>query len=332
VAALLGAAAVAWARARVPAALFGTAAALSVWFGAHLVAVGVRALLVSLLNSHERYFAHPVASGSGFALAIASIAVGRHPFGVVAVPIGLLAGETLAIAVLACFARTTLGLRLRPSIGRPEPVRRFVRLVAADVAGATITRINPVIDQLVAATAGVVGGGTILRYAMEVGAIPTTLLQATVLPALLGRLSRQAAGGSPWEIEKTVGSLLATIAGLLGLCACVLVITRKAVLRAAFLHGHMDAAAVDAMVAILPWALAGSVPFGSLLVLARAHVALQNTRLMLPLGVLNASLNLVLDLVLVRFTGLAGIALATSLVHAIVAVVFWRALRLKLAQ
>jgi putative peptidoglycan lipid II flippase len=94
----------------------------------------------------------------------------------------------------------------------------------------------------------------------------------------------------------------------------------------------MDAEAVDSMAAVLPWAVVGSIPFGALLVLARAHVALQNTRIMLPLGVLNASLNVVFDLVLVRIAGLRGIAFATSLVHLVIAVVFWHAMRRRLAS
>jgi len=93
----------------------------------------------------------------------------------------------------------------------------------------------------------------------------------------------------------------------------------------------MDADAVDSMASVLPWAVAGSVPFGALLVLARAHVALQNTRIMLPLGMLNAALNLALDLVLVRVAGLQGIACATSLVHLAIAAIFWQAMRRRLA-
>jgi len=68
-----------------------------------------------------------------------------------------------------------------------------------------------------------------------------------------------------------------------------------------------------------------------LLVLARGHVALQNTRIMLPLGILNASLNLAFDLLFVRAFGLQGIAFATSLVHMVIAVVFWWLLRRRLA-
>jgi len=331
VAAVLGAVAIAWARVRLPGPLFATAAALSLWFGLHLVAIGVRSLMVALLNSHGRYIAHPVASGTGFGLALVTIAAARHALGVVAVPLGLLAGEVLAIAILASFATIAIGVRFRPSLARPEPVRRFFRLVASDIAGATITRINPVVDQLVAATVGVVGGGTILRYAMDVGSVPTMLLQATVLPVLLGRLSIEAAGESPRALERTLRSTLVVTAALLGVLAGVLVLARRPVLRAAFLHGTMDADAVESMAGVLPWALAGSIPFGALLVLARAHLALQNTRIMLPLGLLNASLNLVLDLVLVRALGLKGIAFATSLVHALIAVIFWRAMRPRFA-
>jgi putative peptidoglycan lipid II flippase len=329
---VLGAVAISWAYLRVPGPLLVTAVALSVCFALHLVAVGVRSLLVALLNAHGRYFAHPLASGSGFGLALLLIAVGRHKLGVASVPLGLLAGEILAIAMLAPFTRFAVGLRLRPSLSRPEPVRRFLRLVLLDVAGATITRINPVIDQLVAATAGVVGGGTILRYSMEVGGIPTTLLQATVLPVLLSHLSTEAACESSRAFARTVRATLATTGVLLGLLAGALVLVRRGVLRAVFLHGQMDAEAVDSMAAVLPWAVVGSIPFGALLVLARAHVALQNTRIMLPLGVLNASLNVVFDLVLVRIAGLRGIAFATSLVHLVIAVVFWHAMRRRLAS
>jgi putative peptidoglycan lipid II flippase len=93
----------------------------------------------------------------------------------------------------------------------------------------------------------------------------------------------------------------------------------------------MDADAVDTMARVLPWTAFGSIPFGALLVLARAHVALQNTRIMLPLGILNAATNLVFDLLFVRVAGLQGIAFATSLVHVVIAVVFWLALRRRLA-
>jgi peptidoglycan biosynthesis protein MviN/MurJ (putative lipid II flippase) len=85
----------------------------------------------------------------------------------------------------------------------------------------------------------------------------------------------------------------------------------------------MDAAGVQRITSILPWALVGAAPFGALLVLARAHVALQNSRIMPGMGVLNSVLNAGLNAVFVTRWGLAGIALSTSVTYVVVALVFW---------
>jgi putative peptidoglycan lipid II flippase len=90
-----------------------------------------------------------------------------------------------------------------------------------------------------------------------------------------------------------------------------------------FAHGNMDAAGVALMTRIFPYHLAGVVPFGVLLVLARAHVAAQNSRIMISMGLLNAGLNAGLNAALLPTLGVEGIALSTSCTYAVVAFVFY---------
>jgi putative peptidoglycan lipid II flippase len=85
----------------------------------------------------------------------------------------------------------------------------------------------------------------------------------------------------------------------------------------------MDAAGVERMAALMPYHLVGLVPFGALLVLSRAHVAVKNGGIMVGMGILNAGANLVLNVVLSRVLGLEGLALSTACVHFLVAIVFW---------
>jgi peptidoglycan biosynthesis protein MviN/MurJ (putative lipid II flippase) len=85
----------------------------------------------------------------------------------------------------------------------------------------------------------------------------------------------------------------------------------------------MDPAGVDRIATILPWALLGAAPFGALLVLARAHVACQNSRIMPSMGILNSCLNAAFNALFVGVLGLRGIALSTSLTYVVVAIVFW---------
>lgn len=285
-----------------------------------VVATGVRAFYVALLNARGAYHAHPVASGLGTALLFALVYAGRG-LGVRIVPVATVAGELLAIAILAVLARRSLGARVRPSFARPEPVRRIFALVRLEVTGTLITRVNPFVDQLMAGLAGVVGGGTLLRYAGDVAALPTSILQAVLFPVLLTRLAGEAP--HPEAFAATTRRTLAVVVVLLATLSGLTIALRAPICELLFLHGTMDRDGVARIAGILPWALVGAAPFGALLVLARAHVALQNSRIMPGMGLLNSLLNVALNAALVGAVGLGGLSLATSLTYLIVAVVFW---------
>jgi putative peptidoglycan lipid II flippase len=285
-----------------------------------IVVTAVRAFYAGLLNARAVFHGHPIGSGLGMGVTFAVLYAWRS-LGVRVVPLGLLAGEIVAVSMLTILTRRALGTWLAPSLARPEPVRRIFSLVRLEVAGSLITRINPVLDQLMAGLAGVVGGGTLLRYAGDVSSLPTSILQAVLFPVLLTRLAREVK--RPAEFAATTKRTLAAVIALLAGLSALLVAFRMPLCTLLFLHGAMDRPGVARIAGILPWALAGAAPFGALLVLARAHVAQQNSRIMPGMGVLNSTLNAAFNLILVGPLGLAGIALSTSLTYVVVAVVFW---------
>ncbi len=293
-------------------------------FCVYLVALSVRTFFVAVLNAEHRFMAHPIAGAASIATTIAIIAGLHRSAGMIVVPAAALAGELVSIGILGQLTIGSLGLAMPLTFERPEPVKRFVKLAASETGGGALTRVNPVFDQLMAGFAGVVGGGTLLRYSGDVSSVLTSLLQASLLPVLLSVLSDEvASAGRDGPFRSTVNRALAWSVGLLAAGSVLVYAVRAPLLRAVFLRGEMDAAGVDRMIDILPYHLVGVAPFGALLVLARAHVALKNSRIMLSMGVLNASLNILFDVALVKPLGLRGLALSTSLTHTAVAIVFW---------
>ncbi len=210
---------------------------------------------------------------------------------------------------------------VRPSLERPEPVQRILRLVRLEVTGSLITRINPIIDQLMSGLAGVVGGGTLVRYAADVVSLPTSALQATLFPVLMTRLA---------QTPPNPARLLATSRRTVGVVVAILVATsvalaagRVPISALLFGHGSMERRwrRADCRDTSLGPARRGAVR--SAFVLARAHVARQNSRIMPGMGILNSSLNVAFNAIFVRLLGLSGIALSTSLTYFVVALVFW---------
>lgn len=329
---LIGICAVGWFRYRYEGSSFSLAATMVPLFSLFLVALTLKCFFVAILNSEHRFFAYPVASFFGTIVSITLIATLRKSLGILSVPLASLAGELAAILFLASILFGALRLRMTLTLERPPAVTKFARLVAYDVAGGAVTRINPVLDQLMAGLAGVVGGGTLLRYSGDVSSLATSLLQASLLSVLLSHLSEDFAVRDYVKMRRTVVRALFYVCGLLVLASALLYFVRFPLLRIVFLRGDMDAAGVDRMARIFPYHLIGLAPFGALLVLARAHVAMKNTSIMLGMGLFNAGVNAVLNVVFLKLLGLEGIALATSVMHLAVAVVFWHLFEKKLAQ
>jgi putative peptidoglycan lipid II flippase len=286
-----------------------------------VIAMGCRAFLVGLANAHQRYALHPAASGLGMGLTLLGLSR-TSSLGIAVLPWWLVAGEGTAVAVLFVAVSRTTGLTLRPALVASPEVRRFLRMVASEAGGSAVTRINPVVDQAFAAATGFVGGGTLLRYTFDIAGLPLTVLQATVFPILVGAFAHRVTVHGAQTLGPMVLRALAATTAFVAALAGLLHLFREPILALAFGHGEMDTAGLARMAEILPYALAGAVPFGCLLVLARAHVSLQNARIMFPLGVLNAAANLALNAVLVRPLGLEGLALSTSLVQLLLALAF----------
>jgi putative peptidoglycan lipid II flippase len=299
-------------------------------FALYLVALSLKTFLASMLNAEHRYLPLPLASFLGAAVTIAVVAATRGALSVAAIPTASLAGELVAVGVLAASARAA-GVAIEPTFARPEPVRRIARLLASEVGGSAVTRVNPVVDQLMATLTGVAGGGTLLKLSGDVASVPTSLLQAALLPVLLSHLSEDFACRDVVRIRATVRRNLAAVLVVLAAASAGLWLAREPLVRALFAHGAMDPRGVDRMASLLRYHLVGVVPFGALLVLARAHVAVQNSRIMVAMGLLNATLNAGLNVAFVGVLGLEGLALATSVTYAIVATVFAVRLESRLA-
>lgn len=332
IALVVGGGAMLWFRIRYDDASFAIASKMVVPFCFFLIAMSTRTFFSALCSVERQFVVQPIASFIGMIFNLAILAFAHSSMGIACVPLASLAGEIVAAAVLAWFVMGPLDLPVRLCLDRPPALHTFARLVGSEVGGNAVTRVNPVVDQLMAGLTAVVGGGTMLRYSGDVAMLPTSILQAALLPVLIAHLADDFARRDLTTIRNTTIRALLWVCGLLLASAALLYFIRTPLLRLVFLHGKMDVAGVDRMAALLPYHLVGLAPFGALLVLSRAHVAIKNGGIMIGMGVFNAVSNILFNLILLRVLGLEGLALSTSCVQLAVAIVFWFKLESKLTR
>jgi putative peptidoglycan lipid II flippase len=289
-----------------------------------------RACLCGFMNARGWFVVPPFVTGVGTTVALGVIFLAKEGFGIHLVPWAFALGEASAL----CLALMDWYRRERewivPRLDHHPLVSKFGALAGREAIGSTITRVNPIIDQAMAMSSKVIGGGTILKYALDLASVPGSVLQAVFFTPLLAKLSAQAARRDFSQFTRTLRQALLVATVSSGVLAAALCAWREPLCRALFLHGAMDSGAVAEMARVLPYGAIGAVPFAWLLVLARANVALQNQHVMIPLGMLNAASNIAFNFLFLPLLGLRGLALGTTCVHVLVAIGMLIAMRARL--
>lgn len=310
-----------WFRAHVTGSAASLVVPMAVGFSIYLPFLALHSLAAALLAARFRFLPDALAGAGGVAVTLVIAGLGRgHGMG--PIPFALAGGELVAAAGLLVTLRLS-GLPIRLTLARTGALKRFVRLVSSEIGGSAVVRVNPLVDQMMARALGIVGGGTMLRLAGDLSSFPASLLSSTFLSVLLSHLAAAGADGRRFELRRTVERSVLGVTLVFGAVALALALLRVPLVTLVYGRGAMDAPALARIAHLLPYHLVGLVPFGIVLVLARAHVSLGNSRILVGMGILNAAANLVLNIMLSHWLGLEGIALATSAVNVVVAWLFW---------
>ena len=310
-----------WFRAHVTGSAAALVVPMAIGFSIYLPFLALHSLAAALLAARFRFLPDALAGAGGVGVTLLITALMRgHGLG--PIPFALAGGEMVAAAGLLIALRRS-GVPIVLTLARPGALKRFVRLVSSEIGGSAVVRVNPLVDQMMARALGILGGGTMLRLSGDLSSFPASLLSSTFLSVLLSHLAAAGADGRRFELRRTVLRSVLGVTLVFGVVALALGALRVPLVTLVYGRGAMDAAALARIAHLLPYHLVGLVPFGIVLVLARAHVSLGNSRILISMGTLNAAANLFLNVVFAHWLGLEGIALATSAVNVVVAWVFW---------
>ena len=273
---------------------------------------GIATNCTAVLNTLDR-FALPALAPAVISIAIIAGALwygGR--FGIWAMVYATLAG-TLLHALIVAGMMHARGYRFSLRWHGASPAAREVAGQYGPVLLSSVVASGGLlVDQSMAAMLPA-GSVSALVYANRFVSVVITLLAGAVSTAIVPYLSRMIAHNDWAGCRHT----LRTWFGLTALAsipvAVFLIAAARPLVRAALQHGQFGSrdttvvAAVLAMYAIqIPFYVTSRVYY-------RFLVAMRRTDLVLYCGVLNLGLDIVLNLVLMRWLGVAGIALATSL-------------------
>lgn len=199
------------------------------------------------------------------------------------------------------------------------------------ILGVSVDQINILIDRTLASQI-VIGGVSGLNYASRLNGFVQGMFVWPITTALYPMISKMAAEKNMFGI-KTIISEAITGINLLVMPATVgFMVFTVPIVSALFGRGAFDNQAIIMTSHALFFYSIGMIGFGFRDILTKAFYSLQDTKTPMINGMIAVVLNIVLNLILSKYMGVGGLALATSISGIFTTILLFRSLHQKIGQ
>ena len=291
-----------------------------------LVLSGISTTWAAALNAHERFALAALVPAATPVLTIAGVVLLANVWGVYGIVAGAVAGAAAEVGLLALALRRH-GLSPRPRwYGLTDETRVVLGQYGPMTIGSIAMASTLLIDGAMAATLGE-GAVSALNYGQRVVSFVVGVTAFAVATAALPYFSQLAADGDREGLRRRLSTYVKLLLVATAPLVAAIWFASEPVVRLLFEGGEFGPADTE-VVSRVQQLFALQIPFYVCGMLAvRVITALRATKILMWGAILNAAVNIVGNFVLMRWLGVEGIALSTSVVYVVSFSFLWTAAR-----
>ncbi|TCS83376.1 murein biosynthesis integral membrane protein MurJ [Tepidibacillus fermentans] len=277
-----------------------------------LLFLTLNSIFASILQSHERFY---ITAGLGI------------PFNLIIVGYLVLYGNSLGIAGLAWIvvlgvigqviiqvpSLIKTGWRYKVILNwKEEGFQQIIKLVGPVILGAMVGQINVIVDRMLASHL-VEGSISALNYANRLNQLSYAIVVMAIVSVLYPRLSKLFASNQIDAFKMT------TMNGLESMIIILLPITvgggilATPIIQLLFQRGAFDSTATSMTSIAFVYYSIGLIGLGIRELLSRVFYSLQDTKTPMINGIIALVINIILNLILIKYMQHAGLALGSSI-------------------
>lgn len=288
-------------------------------------------LLASIYNSYQRFALPAFTSILPMAGALLALLFFSEEFGITALPLGIISFLFIQLLCLVVGLGYKAKQLFNISLFLHPGVKELLRLAIPMFLALTILDVNLMVDRFFASLLGV-GYVSSLAYGGRVAVLSSTLLTVPFVMSMFPYISNHATHNEKDAISKAVLKGVRIFALILIPWSALLIAFGDEIIEAIFQHGAFSHEATSLTAHALLFYSFGILFYGLNPLLRMVFFAFKDSLNLLKVSLVGFFANLLLDFMLIKFLGLGGIALATSLVTMIMTSYLFLLLRHKLGR
>lgn len=199
------------------------------------------------------------------------------------------------------------------------------------IIGVSVNQINVLVDRTIASHIAV-GGISALNYANKLNGFVQGIFVLSIVTVLYPIMSKMAAENNISSLKKSVSEAIVGINLLVIPATIGSMIFAEPIVRLLFGRGAFDAHAISMTSCALFFYSIGMLGYGLREVVSRVFYSLQDTKTPMINATIAVIINIILNIVLSRFLGIGGLALATSISAIFCTALLFINLRKKIGQ
>ncbi len=191
-------------------------------------------------------------------------------------------------------------------------IKKTILLVGPVIIGVAVNQINAMVDRTLASKL-VEGSISALNYSNKLSLFVMAIFITSVSSVIYPMLSKLSSQDSNEKFARSVTKSINSIILLIIPISFGSIVLAYPIVKLLFQRGVFDARATSMTAIALSMYSIGMVAFGLRDILGKVFYALKDTKTPMINGAIAMSMNIVLNLMLVKYLKLAGLALATSI-------------------
>lgn len=195
---------------------------------------------------------------------------------------------------------------------KDKHIINMARIAIPVIIGVSVNQINVLVDRSLASNVAV-GGISALNYANRLNGFVQGLFVMSISTVMYPMISKMAAKKDMIGLEKSIIEAINTISILVIPATIGAMVFNVQIVNLLFGRGAFDPAALAMTSNALFFYAIGMIGFGLREILSRGFYSLKDSKTPMINGAIAVSTNIVLNIILSRYLGIGGLALATSI-------------------
>lgn len=271
-------------------------------------------ILAGTLNSYKKFSFPAISPVFRAVISLVVIFLFKDAYDVYAIPLGYIAGEVVRLAVLFAVIKRFVSLKWVLPFKLNSKFWYFVKISSYQIMGVAAANLNLSVDKIMASWLEK-GSVSLLYYATRLYLIPVTFLGAgfmvTVLSHWSHRYNEEGYHRFAGDVRKTVKAVAFITLPIM----LLFLVFHRPIVKIAFGRGGFDQEKLFEIGRVWICYLSGFIPCMVAQVFVIGHLVSKNTKVLMQCAFYTVFLNILLNLAFMQFFDLAGIALATAVIH-----------------